>query len=63
MQRFYAKYETSLNFENSNIKSLLPCYMLNVFRPVFEVAREGRILKNIKHLQGLSIGVFLLLSD
>jgi hypothetical protein len=34
--------------------------MLSVFRPSFEVVKEGRILKNIKHLQIQSGGVFYL---
>jgi len=33
--------------------------MLNVFRPVFEVVKEGRILKNIKHLQRQMSGVYI----
>jgi len=32
--------------------------MLNVCRPSFEVVKEGRILKKIKHLKRLSGGVF-----
>jgi hypothetical protein len=34
--------------------------MLIVLRPSFEVVKEGRILKKIKHLQGQNVSVFLL---
>jgi hypothetical protein len=34
--------------------------MLKVFRPSFEVVKEGRILKKIKHLQRQFVGGFIL---
>jgi hypothetical protein len=36
--------------------------MSGVFRPSFEVVKEGRILKKSKHLQTQIVGVFYLLS-
>jgi hypothetical protein len=37
--------------------------MLSLFRPSFEVVKEGRILKKIKHLQNQIVGVFYLVLD
>jgi hypothetical protein len=34
--------------------------MFVVFRPSFEVVKEGRVLKKIKHLQRQNVGVILL---
>jgi hypothetical protein len=34
--------------------------MFSVFRPSFEVVKEGRILKKIKYLQTQIVGVFYL---